>query len=59
MLYILESYSCCSSDPKSGSSHFCLLERATSAAASSYVTPSLPTKEKEISAKIEHVLKAE
>ena len=35
---------------------FCLLERATSAAASSYVTPSLSTKEKEISAKIEHVL---
>ena len=35
---------------------FCLLERATSAAASSYVTPSLSTKEKEISAKIEHLL---
>ena len=32
---------------------------ATSAAASSHVTPSLPTKEKEISAKIEHVLIAE
>ena len=37
----------------------CLLERATSAAGSSYVTPSLSTKEKEISAKIEHMLIAE
>ena len=32
---------------------------STSTAASSYVTPSLPTKEKEISAKIEHMLIAE